>query len=35
MAFPWFEDDRHWETVINQLREQLSELQEPAVIWHR
>ncbi|NKI35642.1 serine/threonine protein kinase [Wenzhouxiangella sp. XN79A] len=35
MAFPWFEDDRHWETVITQLREQLSELQEPAVTWHR
>ncbi len=35
MAFPWFEDERHWETVITQLREQLSELQEPAVTWHR
>ena len=30
-AFPWFDDDRHWETVIQQLREQLSELQEPVV----
>lgn len=29
MAFPWFEDLRHWETVINQLQEQLSALQEP------
>jgi len=34
-AFPWFEDDRHWEQVIQQLREQLSELQEPPVTWHR
>jgi Ser/Thr protein kinase RdoA (MazF antagonist) len=34
-AFPWFADDRHWEDVIGQLREQLSELQEPAVTWHR
>jgi len=30
-AFPWFDDDRHWETVVNQLREQLSEMQEPAL----
>ena len=30
-AFPWFADERHWETVVNQLREQLSELQEPVV----
>jgi Ser/Thr protein kinase RdoA (MazF antagonist) len=28
-AFPWFEDNRHWETVILQLKEQLSVLQEP------
>lgn len=28
MAFPWFADDRHWETVIQQLQEQLGELQE-------
>ncbi|RFF31358.1 serine/threonine protein kinase [Wenzhouxiangella sediminis] len=28
-AFPWFGDDRHWETVIGQLREQLAELSEP------
>jgi len=34
-AFPWFEDDRHWETVVGQLREQLSEMQEAAVTWHR
>lgn len=32
-AFPWFEDERHWETVIGQLREQLSEMQEPPVSW--
>jgi len=31
MAFPWFDDARHWETIIQQLREQLSEMQEPAV----
>jgi Ser/Thr protein kinase RdoA (MazF antagonist) len=34
-AFPWFDDPRHWEGVIGQLREQLSELQEPSVTWHR
>ena len=34
-AFPWFEDERHWETVIQQLREQLSELQEPPLIWYQ
>ena len=34
-AFPWFDDERHWETVIQQLREQLSELQEPALVWHQ
>jgi Ser/Thr protein kinase RdoA (MazF antagonist) len=28
MAFPWFEDPRHWENVIQQLREQLDELQQ-------
>jgi len=32
-AFPWFDDDRHWENVIGQLREQLSEMQEAAVQW--
>ncbi|MGB0513375.1 MAG: serine/threonine protein kinase [Wenzhouxiangellaceae bacterium] len=31
MAFPWFDDSRHWETMVQQLREQLSELQEPPV----
>jgi Ser/Thr protein kinase RdoA (MazF antagonist) len=31
-AFPWFEDDRHWETVILQLKEQLSTLQEPPAL---
>ena len=34
-AFPWFEDERHWETVVGQLREQLSEMQEETVTWHR
>jgi Ser/Thr protein kinase RdoA (MazF antagonist) len=34
-AFPWFADQRHWEDVVGQLREQLSEMQEPAVTWHR
>jgi len=34
-AFPWFDDDRHWENIVNQLREQLSEMQEPAVTWNR
>lgn len=29
-AFPWFEDRRHWESVISQLQEQLSALQEPS-----
>ncbi|MDZ7792036.1 MAG: serine/threonine protein kinase [Xanthomonadales bacterium] len=28
-AFPWFGEERHWETVIGQLREQLGELAEP------
>lgn len=28
-AFPWFADERHWETIIGQLREQLGELSEP------
>ena len=31
-AFPWFEDTRHWETVILQLKEQLSALQEPPAL---
>ncbi len=34
-AFPWFADERHWETVIGQLREQLSELQEPPLALGR
>lgn len=34
-AFPWFNDERHWEGVIGQLREQLSEMQETPVVWHR
>ena len=29
-AFPWFEEPRHWESVISQLQEQLAALQEPA-----
>lgn len=28
-AFPWFDDDRHWEGLIGQLKEQLAELQDP------
>lgn len=28
-AFPWFGEDRHWETVIGHLREQMAELSEP------
>ncbi len=28
-AFPWFADERHWENVLQQLREQLDELQQP------
>ena len=31
MAFPWFTDARHWENVMQQLREQLDELQQPPV----
>jgi Ser/Thr protein kinase RdoA (MazF antagonist) len=31
-AFPWFEDNRHWETVILQLKEQLSALQDPPAL---
>jgi len=27
-AFPWFEDARHWENILQQLREQLDELQQ-------
>ena len=28
-AFPWFQEPRHWETVITQMQEQLAALQEP------
>ncbi|WP_376693183.1 serine/threonine protein kinase [Wenzhouxiangella sp. EGI_FJ10409] len=28
-AFPWFGEERHWENVIGQLREQLGEMAEP------
>lgn len=28
-AFPWFGEDRHWESIIGQLQEQLGELAEP------
>lgn len=31
LAFPWFGEDRHWENVIQQLKEQLDELQQPAL----
>lgn len=30
-AFPWFGEDRHWETMIEQLKEQLGEMAEPAL----
>lgn len=30
-AFPWFAERRHWESVIAQMQEQLSALQEPPV----
>ncbi len=32
IAFPWFEERRHWESVIGQLQEQLSTLQEPPLV---
>jgi len=32
-AFPWFDDGRHWELVIQQLREQLDELQQAPLNW--
>lgn len=35
LAFPWFADERHWEHIIGQLREQLSEMQEEPVVWRR
>ncbi len=28
-AFPWFGEQRHWENLIGQLREQLDQLQQP------
>jgi Ser/Thr protein kinase RdoA (MazF antagonist) len=31
-AFPWFEESRHWESVIAQLQEQLAALQEPIAL---
>jgi Ser/Thr protein kinase RdoA (MazF antagonist) len=31
VAFPWFGEPRYWETLILNLREQLSALQEPAL----
>ena len=30
-AFPWFGEERHWENLIGQLREQLDQLQQPAL----
>jgi len=33
-AFPWFEDVRHWENILQQLREQLDELQQEPLIIH-
>ena len=32
-AFPWFNEPRFWEEHILSLREQLAEMQEPALIW--
>ncbi|GAB4194256.1 MAG: serine/threonine protein kinase [Wenzhouxiangellaceae bacterium] len=34
-AFPWFEAPRHWEDVINQLREQVAAIQEPPLEYLR
>lgn len=31
-AFPWFQDNRHWETLIGQLQEQLAAMNEPAFL---
>jgi Ser/Thr protein kinase RdoA (MazF antagonist) len=31
IAFPWFDSPRYWETLILDLREQLSAMQEPAL----
>ena len=33
-AFPWFESPRHWEEVVQQLREQMDELQQGPLILH-
>jgi len=32
-AFPWFDDGRHWEQVVQQLREQMDELQQAPLTW--
>ncbi|MEN1728465.1 MAG: serine/threonine protein kinase [Pseudomonadota bacterium] len=34
-AFPWFDDTRHWEQVIQQLQEQMDELQQHPLNWFR
>jgi Ser/Thr protein kinase RdoA (MazF antagonist) len=34
-AFPWFDDGRHWEQIIQQLREQMDELQQAPLSWQR
>jgi len=31
LAFEWFEESRHWEGVIEQLREQLDEIHQPPI----
>ncbi len=31
-AFPWFTDNRHWESLIGQMHEQLAALQEPPAL---
>ena len=31
-AFPWFQDNRHWESLISQLQEQLAAMNEPAFL---
>jgi Ser/Thr protein kinase RdoA (MazF antagonist) len=32
VAFPWFEDNRHWEALIGQLQEQLAAVYEPVIL---
>lgn len=32
LAFPWFEEPRHWEALIAQLQEQLAAMQEPIAL---